>query len=94
MKHVYAVLKTEFLKADAEHEETMFTDVIAVFTSLKELKKYQFVDSDSVYYEVKKMPVNEVIQDDFIKGIENLLAEGKMGITIKSGKIKFVPFKK
>jgi len=92
MKYVYAVLKTELL--DAEHKETMFTDVVAVFTSLKELRKYQFVDSDSVYYEVKKMPANEVIQDDFIKGIENLLAEGQMGIMIKSGKIVFRPFKK
>jgi hypothetical protein len=86
------VLKTELL--DAEHKETMFTDVVAVFTSLKELRKYQFVDSDNIYYEVKKMPANEVIQDDFIKGIENLLAEGQMGIMIKSGKIVFRPFKK
>jgi hypothetical protein len=92
MKHVYAVLKTELL--DPKHKETMFTDVIAVFTSLKELNKHKFVDSDNVYYEVKKMPINEVIQDDFIKGIESLLAEGQMGIMIKNGKIMFMPFKK
>jgi len=91
MKHIYAVLKTELL--DGEHKETMFTDVIAVFTSLKELNKHKFVDSDNVYYEVKKMPANEVIQDDFIKGIESLLAEGQMGIKLKNGKIVFRPFK-
>lgn len=92
MKYVYAVLKTELL--DPKDEQIMFTDVVAIFTSLKELKKHKFVDSDVIYYEVKKMPVNEIIQDDFIKGIETLLAEGKMGIKVKNGKIIFKPFKK
>jgi hypothetical protein len=90
MKYIYAVLKTELVDSD----KTMFTDVIAVFTSLKQLQQHKFVDTDTIYYEVKKMPVNEIIQDDFIKGIEILFEEGKMGVTLKNGKIKFKPFKK
>jgi hypothetical protein len=92
MKHVYAVLRTELL--DPKNEQVMFTDVVAIFTSLKELKKHKFADSDTIYYEVKKMPVNEIIQDDFIKGIEILMEYGKMGIKVKNGKIIFKPFKK
>lgn len=102
MKYVYVVLKTEILtennnslSAKKIHEkEQIFTDVIGVFTSIKQLKKYQFFDSDNVFYEVKKMLVNEIIQDDFIKGIENLFSEGKIGIKVKKGKIQFMPFKK
>lgn len=90
MKYIYAVLKTELL----DNDKTMFTDVIAVFTSLKQLQQYKFVDTDTIYYEVKKMPVNEIIQDDFIKGVEILFEEGEMGVTLKNGKIKFKPFKK
>lgn len=92
MKHVYAVLKTELL--DPKDKKAMFTDLIAVFSSIKELKKYKFVDSETIFYEVKKIPVNEVVQDDFIKGIETLLSEGQIGIKIKNGKIMFMPFKK
>lgn len=87
MKKVYVVLKTELMNAN--EETTMFTDVIGVYTTKREVAKLQFEDTETVFYEIKEMPVNQIIQDDFIKGIEDIICSGMLGITIKNGKIKF-----
>jgi hypothetical protein len=87
MKKVYVVLKTELI--NAKDETTMFTDVIGVYTTKREVAKLQFEDTETVFYEIKEMPVNQIIQDDFIKGIEEIICSGTLGITIKNGKIKF-----
>lgn len=90
MKQVYVLLKTELM--DGPDGNAMFTDVIGVFTTKKQLAKHKFEDTETIFYEIKTMPVNEIIQDDFIKSIEELLIEGKIGIKIKNGKITFIPF--
>lgn len=87
MKKVYVVLKTELLKAN--EETTMFTDVIGVYTTVREVSKLKFKDTDTVFYEIKEMPTNEIVQDDFIKGIEDIITSGTIGITLRNGKIKF-----
>lgn len=87
MKKVYVVLKTELMNAN--DETTMFTDVIGVYTTKREVSKLKFEDTDTVFYEIKEMPVNQIIQDDFIKGIEDIICSGMLGITIKNGKIHF-----
>lgn len=91
MKQVYVLLKTELL--DGPDGDSMFTDVIGVFTTKKQLAKYKFEDTETVFYEIKQMPVNEIIQDDFVKGIEELLLTGKMGVKLKNGKITFVDYR-
>lgn len=87
MKKVYVVLKTELVNAN--DEPTMFTDVIGVYTTKREVSKLKFQDTDTVFYEIKEMPVNQIIRDDFIKGIEDIICTGMLGITIKNGKIHF-----
>lgn len=91
MKQVYVLLKTELL--DGPDGDAMFTDVVGVFTTKKQLAKHKFQDTDTVFYEVKAMPVNEIIQDDFVKSVEELIITGQMGVKIKNGKIKFVDFR-
>lgn len=91
MKQVYVLLKTELM--DGPDGNAMFTDVIGVFTTKKQLAKHKFEDTETIFYEIKTMPVNEIIQDDFIKSIEELIETGQISVKLKNGKIQFVPKK-
>jgi hypothetical protein len=98
---VFTLMKNELIlvNGDNEGETICFTDVIGVFTSIEKLNEMtkDLKDTDTVFYEVKQMPVDMIVDndnDDIGMDIEHLFKAGYLDLLVgDDGEFYFIPTK-